>query len=53
MVLTAAGRPDALDVEGVRAVDVVFVVRRGWVNDMVSGQDVALYVGTEAAKTGV
>lgn len=36
MVLTVA-RPDAFDEEGVRGEDVVFVVRRGWLNDMLSG----------------
>jgi len=40
LVLSVIEGPDALDVEGVRAADVVFVVRRGWVNDMVSGQGV-------------
>ena len=38
LVLSVVDGPDALDVEGVRGVEVVFVVRRGWVNDMVSGQ---------------
>lgn len=38
MVLTI-GRPDAFDEVGVRAAeDVVFVVRRGWLNDILSGQ---------------
>lgn len=34
MLVLTVGRPDALD-EGVRAGDVVFVVRRGWLKDMV------------------
>lgn len=37
LVLTV-GWPDALEGVGVRAEDVVFVVRRGWLNDMLSGQ---------------
>ena len=37
LVLSVVNGPDALEVEGVRAADVVFVVRRGWVKDMVSG----------------
>jgi len=42
MLILEEERPDAFDSEGVRAVvvaaDVVFVVLRGWENDMVSGQ---------------
>lgn len=38
MLVLTVGRPDAFDEEGVRADDVVFVVRRGWLNDILSGR---------------
>jgi hypothetical protein len=38
MLVLTVGRPDAVDEVGVREEDVVFVVRRGWLNDILSGQ---------------
>ncbi len=39
MLVLTVGRPDAFSEVGVRAAeDVVFVVRRGLLNDMLSGQ---------------
>ena len=41
MLVLTEGHPDALDSEGVRAEDVVFVVRRGWLNDMLNGGELS------------
>lgn len=38
MLVLTVGWPATLDEVGVRADDVVFVVRRGWLNDMMSGR---------------
>jgi hypothetical protein len=40
MVVLTVGRPDAFEDDGVRAAMVVFVLRRGWEKDMVTGQGV-------------
>lgn len=47
MLVLTVGRPDAFEDVGVRGDEVVFVVRRGWLNDILSGQVVGNleYVG--------
>ena len=49
MLVLTVTRPDAFEEEGVRAGDELFVVRRGWLNDILSGQVLSrLLVGTAA-----